>query len=1229
VIAALRRSFFENPLVGRQWATQLTGARLGAIYLLVTGVLLAADAITLGAILLEAPLLGLEGFAGSLLHFVNACVIYGLLVFLLPIRLAGAFDGPRLDRAFDQLVVTGLSPLRIHAGNWALGFLFALSLLLVSLPFQVYAYMLGGVPLERLITGYLCLAGVANVIIATALGLSVVEREWLAAPLTMVIFGLAGALACVLPKVFGSLAPLRSFLPEAIAMGFYRGAPGVVLADPVLFTARIPEPTYTLILWAVVMAPSIAWLLLGPSHRFLPGLNNFGNVVLPGDRRRKFLRRLRFALVRKVEVAFFYENRPRWLAAWEFPLRAAVGVETIVFLWAATIGLCFDGTPSVHPRLDFKDDGAVAAALGFTGGLLFIAVLWCADVRPRLAELVRVGRREWPRSAVMSLVVAALLGGYVAMHAALLRSAAPNLPALPARVWQDYQADWWRFVASLVLFLLNCHLLGKVLGPAIKTAGALRFLILLGAAAGLLGPLFIAGCIGERWLPRELYPLVLASPLIHYFEVAGSLRRDVFPPGFQIDDHLLYNVALQGGLAAALSLLLFGVSALRRSRRAAPAGAAVVLALVCAGSSPAPAQETESAPAVPPLPLQGELIHGFEGTFHQQEVDFYTLLLRNQGTETIEGRLWIDHGHSRTPSRPFVAPAGTATTMRWSEAGSYSIYWAGELVLEARAGQLRLPLPTPTFKGQTSRNGLASDFLVVEDKARWAGASSSFGEWTRARALCLPEDVRAYAGLGAVLIGPADLSRWSAGQRRALHDYVRLGGSVIFHGGIDRGSLQGAGEWAELIAPRASPAPTRGRAELVVEDFEDSRTLVWHDGKPVESALPLLTARPVGFGWVGHATCPPSDAVAGQTMMQELIDGLPRSSFPVALSGAQRLLLDLRDASSIFAVLGYFGLYVIGMGPVLIFGFRKKGRRRLLPLVVLLVPLAFVACLPALYASLHIRPSRGALTRVTCFGPGARRGTALAWLDVVSTGRQKHLIELTGEGLTAYHSFAPEHAYYSSSGGSGERTYLHPARLRGDSGSAALLDLELMPWGTRRALVVGDAHLAAPALGRALYDARSQKLSLQASGLDAFGPIAEGRVIVRLPGGEETHVAQVAAERFADGALTLDLSIESPAQPARGKSRGGQLRVGRPIIEAEWPSLRLPPRPYVYLGLLVDGGSPAVRTADIVFERELPAELTERGEPRLPERRLLRRDDRTFVSHERTLILQELPLEVR
>jgi len=1232
----VRRSFslLENPLVGRQMATHLTGGRLGVAFFLLTGTLLTADIITFSAVLMTHREGLVPDEAGRMLSGVNWLVLLGLLIIALPLRVAGAIDGPRMDRVFDQVVVTGVSPLRIQLGNWALAFIYALGILVVSLPFQAYAYMLGGVSLRDLALGYGTLALYSNLIIAVALGLGIVEREWVGVPVTIFVFAIAG-LICVapVPGVFGLTTPVRQFLRAFADVQPLLRYWGV---DPIIYVWSVPAEVFAPVSWVLLAAPFLLPVLLGPSHRFLPGLNNFGNVVLPGDRKRRFFRKVRISLTRRVELAFFYENRPPWLSGLDYPLRSLLAIGAVLLALGIVVGLCFRGSPAVGHELSLSRDPAWAVSVLVTGAIVFLAVLLFGDSRSRRSWSERIGPWEVRRGLLQGACVLGILGAFLLLHRDLASRAVegllPNLSTAKSGAEQlaEFQQGHTELVLAASLFLLNGFLLGRLLATFIGSQVGLRFLLILAGGAVLCGPLIVAVGMEERWVPRDLFPVLFWTPFsVFLVHVSG---RDGFghfgPDDFKGEDAFRLFLQWHGGLALVLLLLLLavaGAGAIRR-RRSRPAMLLLGLLALPPGL---PSQDG-------PFPLETKLVHGFDGQLFQEQFasspDFFTLVLtsRSPTALNVDVRLELPDG-STLWSRPFVVPPGTAVPLRWTErrtSAGFGALAGSSVVVRAGLQEVRIPVQQPHYLQRNSPGESRFHLLVTER----GGASAKIGrgegeEWAVASASCLPEESSAYWPLDAVFLDAPDLSRWTHAQRRALHDYLRLGGTVVHFGAIDPGRLKGIDVWASLLPSRASYRASMGGVELAVEELEEAWVTASVEGvEGREGAVPLLSVRPVGLGRLCHSSVSPAGPHLDARVWEDLwTRALPRGDFPEGSFSPVAQDIDLRDSTSLFVVLVYFVAYSCVLGPFGFFALRRRSRRKWIPLWAAGLPVLFVALLPVLHASLHLRPSYASMTRVAVFGAGTTRGVVYAGLYVRSSGRQDHVLDLQGQSLGA---FAPsespwEGGRWRPTGTAGD-LYLAPLPLSAGAGNSSFLGLRTAPWGSARIVLLGDVERERPASGRAVVSRRTNTLELSGADLDPALSNGAGFVLVRLSGDPRVSKAfPLQLDELGKGPVRIDYG--SGAVPGRFamETLRSTAELGQSLLSG------LPERDGVFIGYEVQDAGLGVRTGDLAFEREIEDDGS-KASKRLRERAsTVERGGKLYRSLSRSAVLVELPLEVR
>lgn len=520
---------------------------------------------------------------GPYLIFVTLGVVTLFLTLFVPLRAVGLLEGPRWRGYLDQVVTTGIGPLRYHAGKWATSQPFFLALLAASLPFVVLFGLLGGATVGRTALAYVLLYAYANLLLVVTMGLGVVFHEVVSLLSAWVLFG-----ACIvvdltpLPSSVACMTPVR-FLIQPI-IGALAGARAPVFdrlyGAAVPFGVEVPWPVWALTVWACLAAVSAVALTLGPVHPFTPGLNNFGTVVLPGDGGRGwFFRRVRPMTARRVELAFLFENRGPRLVRLTLPLRwlqqVVLGALVVVLL----LSVPFDAEliramNHAEPVLVF-----IQLAVGFA--LLFLLFLlrtgWAQAMTRHAVGDLRVPVLWFDAAAFFVLA-----GVLIAVHATGFAVTWSDLSLLQGHVgWR--QGEWDRpetpehlftvssmllntqVVTAFVTFLAMRVVGGRVLneeqtfGAGVIFLLALLFLPLLAAGAGAA---LVESDLTEH-LP-QLRPFAattfvfgLISPITHGLVQLGGAPRNV--PGLQ-DGWLVENAfwLWQAGLVA--TLLVYAAS---------------------------------------------------------------------------------------------------------------------------------------------------------------------------------------------------------------------------------------------------------------------------------------------------------------------------------------------------------------------------------------------------------------------------------------------------------------------------------------------------------------------------------------------------------------------------------------------------------------------------------------------------------------------------------------------
>jgi hypothetical protein len=210
-----------------------------------------------------------------------------------------------------------------------------------------------------------------------------------------------------------------SFAEEANLIEFAYGAPRP-------FGFEVPY-----IPWALATSAAFAVLgalpcFFGPLYAFLPGFNNFGAVVLPGDKTRAAFRRIRPVLQRRTELAFFFENRgPRLarLAPWARVAQISGFLLLVGGLFiAAFVNQAFTG--AVGATIN-EEDFCIFLCMGLAPVLVLGPYVFSTSKNDAHAVL-RLGSVEIPVVLGDLLAYALVLAVHIAWPLRLALSLSPN-----------------------------------------------------------------------------------------------------------------------------------------------------------------------------------------------------------------------------------------------------------------------------------------------------------------------------------------------------------------------------------------------------------------------------------------------------------------------------------------------------------------------------------------------------------------------------------------------------------------------------------------------------------------------------------------------------------------------------------------------------------------------------------------------------------------------------------
>ncbi|OVE82426.1 hypothetical protein BVY04_00965 [bacterium M21] len=136
----------DSPNLMQDVLTLLSAPRLLVWFLVFNGVTCLALGIGLGVAADShevSQLVGQLGF-GQFVATLLLCCLGGMFTIFVPLRVSGLFWGPRLGRYLDQIVLSGITPVRYFFGKMVSINLFVMMFLCASIPYFIFSIALGG-----------------------------------------------------------------------------------------------------------------------------------------------------------------------------------------------------------------------------------------------------------------------------------------------------------------------------------------------------------------------------------------------------------------------------------------------------------------------------------------------------------------------------------------------------------------------------------------------------------------------------------------------------------------------------------------------------------------------------------------------------------------------------------------------------------------------------------------------------------------------------------------------------------------------------------------------------------------------------------------------------------------------------------------------------------------------------------------------------------------------------
>lgn len=269
---------------------------------------------------------------GQLLGIVllSGATIFATL--LIPLRLSGVFMGPRIGRYFDQVVLTGISPVRFFMGKVTSQNLFLGLILFLLLPWFMLVLAVGGLDWQVFLGNLFLLWLYCMMLALVMMWLSLYFNEVLA---LLILIGLA-AIICPLGATQIPYQPFVLTPFPALMIDTYEVS--------TFFPAEYIRGYGSIFLSSVMAMGSVCVLAfvgicIGPLYGIMRDNSTFGEVVHAGDSKKKRWFRFRHHIQRPSEIAFFYQNRSDIFRSWEGLLRWGTTFLVLLSLMGIAWGL--------------------------------------------------------------------------------------------------------------------------------------------------------------------------------------------------------------------------------------------------------------------------------------------------------------------------------------------------------------------------------------------------------------------------------------------------------------------------------------------------------------------------------------------------------------------------------------------------------------------------------------------------------------------------------------------------------------------------------------------------------------------------------------------------------------------------------------------------------------------------------------------------------------------------
>lgn len=1088
--------FFDHPAIGKALRSTFGEKRLGRavflnILLLMVVFVVVQQAFSRGRLAFQSENVSFAKAAFLAFALIEAVGIAALV----PMSFFGTFFSERKEQCFDQVVSTGISPIRLLGGRMIVCLAFFGLTLLSALPFFILTVIMNGATLFMVFQFYIVMF-FFMIALASVTLFSCVAMDDTGIP---ILFGLVASLSTVAsgfsskaPPFFGAFSPIRHVSVELAPFLKILGL-GTISA-PTLFGNELPCFLISMGIYIFVSLFSLGYVLVGPDFELTPGMNSFDTVAV--GRKGEVIkgqRLLTSTLLRTLQMRFLYENSPITLKNWSPVIRV---VFSTLFIFTAHFAFLGALWPQALPKgWGGTEKRFVYSYLLFTGVSLLLMAFLGAQARSALRDrryLFKLGAWKITRSLALYIVFALGL-----VFPVLLVQCSIWLKSYPVHLFpMDTLVPLYGLIVEYAIFCFAlCVFFAMITNNPFSASGQA---ILAMSALNILPFVWViyfyfngAG-EGASWI-IDLSPFIAAYSLLKPGkEIRFTTVKDGQP---YYHDHIPQSLTFFICFAI-LSLIIFVIALVLAKRlksqwteeaeaaakerqailsRAVQPAALLLLLLPFFNLQSAWAQE-ESKPEEPPrFVVEPDPGHG--GIIPRRGFTPLVLKVRNNGDST-NAVIYVSQPTGEPICSFNTALQSQVVTRLETLVPARKIRFSGITIRidtdkDETLYQEELTIPgltrTPVLLIVDKNKSPPFDLSELSPNVVQIGddGSQSFhqGKWVQCflAAPEMPSSALSLTGIQAILMGDVG-AQFDELRAQALSDWVARGGHLVISIGDRADKLhssklkQAFPEIFESIP--ASAAPRRGSLEVLnnpeyqalgkksvilarLKAVENQRVILENDDGP------LVMVRPYGLGRVTLLAfdlwkAPVLHWPGGNDFIENLLTNYPdmtsRSDllFPV-LTTIQSSQAQI--APAFMALL----IYAFVAGPVVFFWLRKEKKGLMAWFWVPVVILIFSALTP--FYKLILKESDSAFFGVTLIEsfPDSEKTLVTSDMLVFSGGKEQHSIQVKRAHAQAFTVVPRRRRRGTPNTATGDRSFTALDSRR----NLSIQPLKLAMWGTR------------------------------------------------------------------------------------------------------------------------------------------------------------------------------------